>query len=291
MNLDNNNHNKDTSSNDVFSIFTEKNLELNISLLFHMDYLIYKKDLIKNLFNDLTYIINFYNNETSDILLNIMILKKKNKIDNDEFKIFLPIFELLELINKLNYIDQEEFIFILLKFFSVYSSIILMDVFFKNFKFKDVLFLNVLIDGIKNSHLELSKNNIIYKTFNLLSDKNNVIMSDIIINQIKFFAKFLCNDYFMYYNSSNIYNIILKNLLYVQEINSKNNYVNTNQILIQTFKKYKKIFMNEYDFYYVKYLDIYSLCESELNIKFKLKNNIEHINKIVENIDIIKNFD
>ena len=68
------------NSNENFSNLFEKTYSSNINLIYYIDYLTYKKELIKNISNDIELVINFFNEEINDIIIKILILKKKIKL-------------------------------------------------------------------------------------------------------------------------------------------------------------------------------------------------------------------
>jgi len=275
--------------NDIFSDLIELTYSSNINLIYYIDYLTYKKELIKNITTDIDLIINFFNEEISEILINIMILKKKNKINDENFKIFEPIYNFINLLDKMNYFDQDDFLIILINLFNINILTNKINIFFNNFKFKDLVNINNLIIGINNLFYQIHKNNIFLKTFNIIITSHN---ENIIINELKFFAKKISIDFFMYYNSNNIYNKILNNTLQFNEIMNTDKKEKTNEYLnfIGILKKYKNVFVNEYDFYCKKHLEIYSNSEFELKIKFKLKKK-QNITRLIEHLNFIKNID
>ena len=285
-----NNISKDTSSNDIFSNLGDKTYTSNIDLIYHIDYLTYKKLLIKNISNDIEQITNLFDNEISEILINILILKKKNKIDNENFKIFEPIYDLIYFVDKLYFFDQEEFLIILINLFKINILTKKINIFANNFRFNDLIDLNNLTTKINNLFYEISKNNIFLKTFNTIISNTS---ENIITTELKLFAKYVSMDFFMYYNSNNIYNKIFNNILQLGYIiNSSSDTFKSNEYLnfIKIFKKHKELFIGEYNKGYKKNLEIYSNYEFELKIKFKFKKK-QNINNLIENFNFIKNYD
>ena len=280
----NNINNLDNTKKSKFnydSLEMTKNINLiDINLIYDIDYLYYKKKLIKFIINDIELIYNFFNEEIRDILINIYILKKNNKILEDQFKIFQPIYDLLYLLNKLNYIDQDDFLLIIINLFKIKMISERINVFFENFIFKELINYNLLIKSIINLYDEISKKNILYITINKIINTQN---KEIIIYELKNLAKNLCIDFFMYYNSQNFFNKIINNILITDEIINNKEYLN----LINIFKVYKDLFINEYELHRIKYLEVYSIDEFELKIKFKLKK--KNIDNLVENLNIIRN--
>ena len=73
----------------------------NINFIYHMDFDFIKTITIKNIFNEIDYLINMYNNELKDIIVKIFIYYKKYKN-----KLFVSYINLIECLSKLEYIDM-----------------------------------------------------------------------------------------------------------------------------------------------------------------------------------------
>jgi hypothetical protein len=287
-------NNTNTNSNDNFSNLFEKTYSSNINLIYYIDYLTYKKELIKNISNDIELVINFFSEEINDIIIKILILKKKNKINNNEYMIFESIFELINLINPMDFFDQDDFLNLLLILFKIKISTEKIIIFFDFFKFGDLVDIKTFINGFNELFNKISKNNIFLKTLLVIV---STPYENIILSEIKNLAKLISFDFFMYYNSSNLYDKIL---ICIEKINKTNHIIedlNNNaiekknsvkNIYYKLLKYNKSIFVNEYDYYYYKHLEIYSNYEFELKIKFKLKKK-QNILKLYENLTYISN--
>lgn len=287
MNKDFNNSSKNnTNSGENLSNLFEKTYFSNISLIYYIDYLTYKKELIKNITNDIELIINFFNEEISDIIIKILILKKKNKISNNDYKIFESIFELINIINNMDFFDQEDFLSILLILFKIKILTEKIDIFFNSFQYSDLINIKIFTDGINELFNKICKNNIFLKTLLIIVSTSN---EKIIISEIKNLARYVSFDYFMYYNSTNFYDKILN---CTEKITKILNYKSENGLEKYLFHKIlknnKNIFIDEYNYYFNKYLEIYSNYEFELKIKFKLKKK-QNIIKLSENLGYITN--
>jgi hypothetical protein len=196
--------------NDIFNnMYNQINLS-NINLIYNIDYLTYKKKLINLIVIDLELIFNSFNEEINDILINIYILKKKYKISNDNFLIFKIIYDLIFMLNKIIFIDQEEYLLILLYIYKINILTKKINIFFNNFIFKELIDYKLLITTINNLFEKLCKNNII---LNIFCSIINLKDEKLIKNNIIILSKILSIDYFMYYNSRNIYNKIMNNIL------------------------------------------------------------------------------
>lgn len=264
----------------------------NINLIYYIDYLAYKKDLIKNISNDIDLIINFFNNEISNILIKIYILVNIKKISENEFKLFESIYELAYLILKINFFDQEDFLNILLLFFEINFFANKINIFFENFKYNDIIDIKFLTNSINNLYKEISKNNILLNLFDKIISNPN---EDNSLDLLKKFAREISFDFFMYYNSSKLYNIIIEfmeglikkiDLINNIKINNYFMFEKNHKYFYKYFKNNKNIFKDEYDKHFNKHISVYSDFEFELKIKFKLKNKLNVIN-LVDNLKYI----
>lgn len=294
ININNNSESKNNSeSGGSLSNLFDKTYFSNINLIYYIDYLTYKKELIKNIYNDMDIIINFFNEEICDILIKILILKKKNKITENEFKLFESLYELTNLIEQINFFDQNEFLNLLLNFFEIKVFVDKIDIFFNKFQFSDLFDIKILTNGINEIYNKIVKNNLFLKTlFIIISTSNDNIAS----SEIKKLAKEISFDFFMYYNSLTLYEKIMKYLIKLSKkiniINQTlfdtnfNNDKNEKNKIYKFFKANKDSFLKEYDLYLGRHFEIYSNQEFELRIKFKLKNK-SNINKFINDLKYI----
>lgn len=279
------------SNNDSLSNLFDKTYFSNINLIYYIDYLSYKKELIKNISNDIDSIINFFNEEISDILIKIYILFNKKKISENEFKLFESFFELVDLIEKINFFDQEDFLNILLLFFEINFFVNKINIFFVNFKYNDLIDIKILTNSISNLYKKISRTN------NLLNILDNIVINynkDNSLEQLKKLAKEISFDFFMYYNSLKLYDKILE---YIERLVKKIDIINkidnlafekNQKHFYKFFKNNKNIFIDEYDKNFNKHILIYSNYEFELKIKFKLKNKTSVLN-LNNNLKYISN--
>lgn len=297
INLDNKEINSfsKNSNNDSISNLFDKTYFSNINLIYYIDYLTYKKELIKNISNDIDLIINFFNEEIRDILIKIYILANKKKISKSEFKLFESFFELAYLIEKTDFFDQEDFLNILLIFFEMNFFVDKINIFCESFKYNDLVNIKILTNGINNLYKEISKTN------NLLNIFEKIILNlnkDNYLEQLQKLAKNTSFDFFMYYNSSKLYDKIIE---YMKKLVKKIDFINSikiNNLIFEKNQKYfykyfknnKNIFINEYNTYFNNHLLIYSNFEFELKIKFKLKNKLNIMN-LVNNLKYISDID
>jgi hypothetical protein len=283
------------SNNDSLSNLFDKTYFSNINLIYYIDYLSYKKELIKNISNDIDLIINFFNEEISDILIKIYILFNKKKISENEFKLFETFFELADLIEKINFFDQEDFLNVLLLFFELNFFVDKINIFFENFKYNDLVDIKILTNSISDLYKKISRTN------NLLNILDSIIIDynkDNSLEQLKKLTREISFDFFMYYNSLKIYDKILeymvrlvKKIDLVNKINDNLTFEKNKKNFYKFFKNNKNIFTDEYDKNFNKHILIYSNYEFELKIKFKLKNktNVLNLNNNLKYISNINN--
>lgn len=288
---DNRYNNQNNSLYDNLNIYEEQD-NIDIKFIYDISYLTYKKKIFTSIINEnFKLIISLFDENICDILINICILKKKNKITEKEFIMFKVIFDYVEKINNIVYIDSENFFLLLMDFYKLKNLSVIIDIFFENYIFKDLINYKMLTNKIILIYNKLSEKILLLRIYDELNKTNNF---NIIKNKIIYLAKKISFDLFMFYNSQNIFEIILDNFLYIENfhINGefKNNsfqIINENKNLLNIFETHKIHFMKEYDKSTKKYFDIYS-NDIELYIKFKI-NNTNIINKFIENITYIKN--
>lgn len=288
---DNRYNNQNNSLYDNLNIYEEQD-NIYIKFIYDTSYLTYKKKIFTSIINEnFKLIISLFDENICDILINICILKKKNKITEKEFIMFKVIFDYAEKINNIVYIDSENFFLLLMDFYKLKNLSVIIDIFFENYIFKDLINYKMLTNKIILIYNKLSEKILLLRIYDELNKTDNF---NIIKNKIIYLAKKISFDLFMFYNSQNIFEIILGNFLYIENfyINRefKNNsfqIINENKNLLNIFETHKIHFMKEYDKSTKKNFDIYS-NDIELYIKFKI-NNTNIINKFIENITYIEN--
>lgn len=244
----------------------------NINIIYQNDYLLYKKKYIKNIIDNINLISGIFDKDTNEMLTFIYVLKKKNKIDNENYKLFNEIYNLINYLNDLNYIDQEELLIILLFLFKIYIIIPHIQKYLNNLNFNreinfDYFFtkFNEIYSFLLDKSSFLS---ILTKLILLNNDKN------LIKKNLRIFVKILSIDYFMYYDSNTIYNKIFNNIIVLND--NINEISNITKILI----KNKNYIINEYEKNIKKHFEIYFNLEYDLKLKFKFEKNTEIINLI-----------
>lgn len=283
--------NQDNSLYDNLNIYDEQN-NIDIDLIYNLSYLNYKKKIFTSSINeDFKLIVSLFDDTICNILINIYILKKKNKITEKQFIVFKFIFDYAVKINNTIYMDIENFLLLLIDFYKLKNLCIMIDTFFEDYVFKDLIDYKILTNKIILIYKKLSDKILLFKIYNELNDTNNPI---ILKNKIVYLAKKISFDLFMFYGSQKIFEIILNSFLYIENfyVNSQTNIdiiqiIKENKNLLNIFETNKAYFIKEYDKCAKKYFDIYS-NDIELYIKFKI-NNTDIINKFIENIIYVEN--
>jgi hypothetical protein len=297
--IDNNNKINNIATDSLYNNLdlSEHLNKIKIYFTYELNYLNYKKKLMKFIQNDYEKIIEIFDDKFNDEIINIYILKKKKKITDNDFVLFNLYYDFIKLINKFNYIDQEEFLTIIINFYNINSLSNKIINFFKNYYFNDLIDYNYIITKINTIYQIINKNNIILKTFDILGKSN---ITDSYKNNIRNLAKIISFDFFMYYDSHQMFNKILNELLSIYKyINLKHNnksglledyksgLLEEYFIILDKFKKSKNIFIDEYQKNYNNHTQIYKK-DNELDIKMKFKSNTnDKIQKLVDNLKFI----
>lgn len=296
----NNNPNNEPNNSlyDDLNIYEEQN-NINIESVYFTSYLNYKKKLFTSCIeDDFKLIASLFDENICDILINIFILKKKNKISEKQFIMFKFIFDYAEKINNIVFLDSENFLFLLMDLYKLYKLCTAIDAFFENYIFKDLINYKMITSKIMMIYKKLCEKILLFKIYDELNEINDPY---VIKNKIIYLAKKISFDLFMFYDSQSIFLKILNSFTHIKNfyidishelnnMNELNNIVTTvdeNKNLLKVFEINKINFIKEYDESAKKYFDIYS-NDIELYIKFKI-GKIAIIEKFIENITYIKN--
>jgi hypothetical protein len=221
------------------------NINININFIYHMDFDFIKVITIKNIFNEIDYLVNIYNNkEIKDIIIKIFIYYKK--YNN---KLFESYINLLECLSKLEYIDHYEYLKIIINIIQILLNRKKVELLINDF--------NTKLDN-KNDYINISNFNIKIKKFITSYLSSNNFLKNIILflknnneEQINNISTLLATEYYMYYNGLEMYNLfcfLIKNgkskfIKNYDSIIEKINNLNDNNNSIIT-KKYKYNFKN-----------------------------------------------
>lgn len=297
-NNENNNNNNDNSSlYDNLNIYIEQK-NIYIKNIYYINYLTYKKKIFLSILNNYNLILNLFDDIVCEILINIYILKKKNKISDKHFGIFKFIFDYVNKLDEINFIDQENFFVVIVDFYKINILSIWIKLFFSNHIFRELIDYVLLINKINELYSILEKNTI----YGLFNDLNvNISDENYIKKKIIHLAQKLSFDLFMFYNSEKIFNKITECFVFFNTIISiDDNYnlsklvnedlqiiIKKNNSLYEVFEKNKDLFIEEYNKNKIKCDEIYS-NDIELFVKFKI-NKSSIINKFIKNIIYIDN--
>jgi len=212
---------------------------LDINNLYNVDIDYNKTNLIKNIFGEIDYLVNIFCNENRKSIIKLFIYNKKysnSLID--------PYINLINILSKLNFIDQHEYLNILINIIQILINAKKIETLITEF--------NEKLDGDKE-HINIQKiNKLLYKFVNNFIDKNllikNIILflknsedEKIIIN----ISSLLAKEYYMYYSANdmfNLFNFLFKNhkSIFIKNYNSiidnLNNLYEDNNLITQKFK-------------------------------------------------------
>lgn len=304
MNLENNqNYMNDNDNNDInineqdettyfnLDLFKKQN-DIMVKVIYPTSYFVYKKKIfMSNINEDFTMIVSLFDENICDVLINIYILYKKKKISDKQYVIFKFIFDLIDKINKINFIDQENFFLIIIDLYILKNLSILIDIFFDDFIFKELIDYKLLINNLDNIFKKLNKKILLYKILEEITLLNKEQNKSKIKDKIIFLSQKISIDMFMFYDSHKMYNIIIKSFEDIIELINLSNIesiiLKINKNLLEIFEENKLFFLKEYDKNYKKCFDIY-YNDIEIYVKFKITNN-DLLDKLIKNINYIDN--
>lgn len=221
------------------------NNNININFIYHMDFDFIKVITIKNIFNEIDYLVNIYNKEIRDIIIKIFIYYKKYKN-----KLFESYINLIECLSKLEYIDHCEYLKIIINIIQILINRTKIELIINDF--------NIKLEN-KNDYINIRNFNIKIKKFITINLFSNNLLKNIILflnnqndeEQINNISTLLATEYYMYYDGLEMYNLfcfLIKNgksqfIKKYDSIIEKINNLNDNNNSIIT-KKYKYNFKN-----------------------------------------------
>ncbi len=212
---------------------------LDINNVYNVDIDYNKTNLIKKIFEEIDHLINIFSSENKKSIIKLFIYNKKYSntlID--------PYINLINILSKLNYIDQHEYLNILINVVLILINAKKIEIIITEF--------NEKLDGDKE-HINIQKiNKLLYKFVNNFIDKNLLIKyiilflknsedEKIIIN----ISSLLAKEYYMYYSANemfNLFNFLFKNhkAVFIKNYNlvidNLNNLYEDNNLITQKFK-------------------------------------------------------
>ena len=232
---------------------------LDINNIYNVDIDYNKTNLIKNIFEEIDFLVNIFNAENKKSIIKLFIYNKKYSntlID--------PYINLVNILSKLNFIDQHEYLNIIINITKILINAKKIETIITEFNINfDGPFIestntpDPFIESIninKNKeHINIQKiNKLLYKFVNNFIDKNllikhiilfikNIEDEKIIIN----ISSLLAKEYYMYYSANemfNLFNFLFKNhkSVFIKNYNliidNLNNLYEDNNLITQKFK-------------------------------------------------------
>ena len=217
------------------------NLDINnldIINIYNVDIDYNKTNLVKNIFNEIDYLINIFNIDIKKSIIKLFIYNKKYSNSLIE-----PYINLINILSKLNYIDQSEYLNIIINIIQILINAKKIELIINDFNNK--------LDANKE-YINIQKiNKLLYKFINNFIDKNYLLKylilfiknndNDSIIN----ISSLLAKEYYMYYSANeifNLFNFLFKNHKaefiknYNLVINNLYNLYEDNNLITQKFK-------------------------------------------------------
>lgn len=232
----------------------------NSIVLFNYDieYSNYKKKIIREIFAQLDYIFQIFDEKFNENIVKIYILILKNKIPENILTEILIFFEFISDLKDLEFIDQYEYTNIILDLAKINKSLDKINNFIVT-KFEPDIF-NLINWKIIKEKFDLiikviSHNNLLLNTL-IKIDSYNIALIKIHHEEIKIFIRKLADivsfDFFMYLSSSKMFKFLYKKLF----INKKNINDSSNNLAILLIK-YEKYFIEQYKLKYELFGEIY----------------------------------
>ena len=217
---------------------------LDINNIYNVDIDYNKNNSIKNIFNEIDYLVNIFNVDIKKSIIKLFIYNKKYSntlID--------PYINLINILSKLNYMDQHEYLNIIINIIQILINAKKVETIITEFNSK--------LDGDKE-HINIQKiNKSLYKFINSFINKNYLIKYIIFfiknnteqtIDNEKIFiniSSLLAKEYYMYYSANemyNLFNFLFKNnkTIFIKNYNliidNLNNLYEDNNLITQKFK-------------------------------------------------------
>ena len=222
---------------------------LDINNIYNVDIDYNKTNLIKNIFEEIDFLINIFNVENKKSIIKLFIYNKKYSNT-----LLDPYIDLVNILSKLNFIDQYEYLNIIINIIKILINAKKIETIIAEFNnnFDGPYIESTNIDKNKE-HINIQKiNKLLYKFVNNFIDKNllikhiilfikNIEDENIIIN----ISSLLAKEYYMYYSANEMFNlfyflfknhkdVFIKN--YNLIIDNFNNLYEDNNLITQKFK-------------------------------------------------------
>jgi hypothetical protein len=211
---------------------------LDINNIYNVDIDYNKTNSIKNIFEEIDFLINIFNIDNKKSIIKLFIYYKKYSNNLIE-----PYINLINILSKLNYIDQYEYLNIIINIIQILINAKKVETIITEFN-------NKLVQN--KEHILIQKiNKQLYKFINFFIDKNYLLKYLILFiknnddNSIIKISYLLAKEYYMYYSASemfNLFNFLFKNhkIEFIKNYNSiidnLNNLYEDNNLITQKFK-------------------------------------------------------
>lgn len=264
-----------------------------INIFLDIDYNTYKNRIKKYIFAHINFMYDIFDDEFNDNFAKLYILHKKDLLENKEKIYGNMLIDFYNCLKLVDCVDQEEYFYLIMKLLNIYifiqknmdddtnctSENVTFDL--KNVrlvgnKYIKLINIKLLNNKISECINKIATENIVMELFMLFIKKENKHTKQNII----FIGEKLSMDYFMYWDSVELYKIIKKHIK-----NSKNR-------LFTSIKKYKNDFYKSYNFKTNALKDLYlDQINTKLILKYKFLKENNTFNEFVNDIDAIdKNF-
>ena len=256
--MDKNINNTDNIVDSLSYKSNSKNKGIIINTNFEMEYGNYKKRLVKEIFLQLDEIFKIFDEELNENMVKVYILILKNKIPDIILNELLVFYEFLSDLKNLEYIDQFEFIGIIIDLLKIKKSLEKINGFLRSKQNLGVFSLinwNLITDKFDKIINIIGNNNIIFKNF-ILIDSFDINLIKVHHEDIKILIRKLADslafDFFMYYSSSKIFKYLYNKMF----VDSKNISSQSNNCVVLIIK-YKKYFIEQYKIKHELFCEIY----------------------------------
>jgi len=221
---------------------------LNINNMYNVDIDYNKSKLIKNIFDEIDYLINIFNIDIKKSIIKLFIYNKKNSNNLIE-----PYINLVNILSKLNYIDQYEYLNIIINIIQILINAKKIELIITEFNNKLDHPVKASNSDDNKEHINIQKiNKLLYKFINNFIDKNFLIKYIILFikdsnndESIIKISSLLAKEYYMYYSANemfNLFNFLFKNhkIIFIKNYNlvieNLNNLYEDNNLITQKFK-------------------------------------------------------
>jgi hypothetical protein len=268
-------------SNDIKNNSNKK----TINIFFDIDYNSYKNRIKKYIFAHINFMYDIFYEEFNDNFAKLYILYKKDLLENREKKYVLILIDFYNCLKNVDCIDQEEYFYLIMKLLNIYifiqkypkeqvenSVFDLKNVKLVGNKYIKLINIKLLNDDITKCVEKIAIENIVMKLFILFLKKKNKHTK----KNIVFIGEKLSMDYFMYWDSNELYKIIK-----THTNNSKNR-------LLSSIKKYKNDFYKSYNYKTDELKELYlDQVNTNLILKYKFMKENKLFNELIIDIDAI----